>query len=792
MADMTSPSDHAGEIDLRALGRAVWRRRWRILVVTVVVAVATILVVGQMSPRYRSEARVLIQNHDSVYTSPGVPNPNAPQPATALDAQEIGSQVQLILSRDVALAVIRETGLTKVSEFNPSHVSLGTRILVLLGLARDPSRMSDEARTLLHYYDALNAYQLPNSHVVAIDFVSKDSELAAKIANAVAAQYLKLQQSAKQISTRQASTWLAGEIETLRGRVAEAEHEVENFRSHSDLFIGANNAPVSQQQLGELTSQLAAARSQEADAQAKAEQIRAAIKSDNLNETLGIANSDVIRGLVQQRALMSAALARDSMIYLPRHPVLQQQRAQLAGLDRQIRDEALKLARGYEADAKLAASRVGSLHRQIEAQQQVAATANEQDIKLRALQRDAKAERDLLDQYLARYRDAVARENLDALPPDASVISAAVAASAPYFPKPVPIVILVTMATLMMMVGITAAGELMRRSSEEVLPAWSNPRARRTSEIAEGGIADPALTSEPDRALDEEVRPAVEEREEARLQQRSEPPRAADDPSPPDGTLAADEASSSSPRPVSSAAAAAGIALLPGSEAAEILKRLRAPGESRRAVPVHIEAADTSVVGALAEKLAAGPLGPDAMDILLIGTGPEADPGMVALSLAGALARAGRKAVVIDVAGQSPALADAAPHDRHAALSDLVAGRAGFGEVIHPAPSSPAHIVPHGSGEALRPENWPRLDVVFDALGLSYDFVLVAGPATLDNDTTLARLARRCRAAVIVTTGDAESPVSQLAHHRLAAEGINDVVVLTTPPVAAASEANTA
>jgi Mrp family chromosome partitioning ATPase len=172
------------------------------------------------------------------------------------------------------------------------------------------------------------------------------------------------------------------------------------------------------------------------------------------------------------------------------------------------------------------------------------------------------------------------------------------------------------------------------------------------------------------------------------------------------------------------------------------------------------------------------------MDILLLGTGPHADAGAVALSLAGGLARAGRKAVVIDAAGRSGALAAAAPQSAHIGLGEVVAGSAGFGDAIHPDPNSLAHLVPRGVGDIMNAASWPRLDVVFDALGLTYDFVLAVGPTRIEDDPALSRLARRCRAAVLVSAGAAESPATQAAYQRLIGDGINDIVVLTTPPPA--------
>src|SRR5690606_17699478 len=191
--------------------------------------------------------------------------------------------------------------------------------------------------------------------------------------------------------------WLAGEIEKLRARVAEAESKAEDFRSKSNLFVGANNNSLSNQQLGEVTSQLAAARSQKADADAKAQLIRDMLRSGRPAEYGEIINSELIRRLNEQRVTLRAQLAEQSSTLLGNHPRIRELRAQIADLERQIRGEAERLVRALENDATIAGARVEQLTRNLDLLKRQASSTNEQDVHLRALEREAKAQRDLLE-----------------------------------------------------------------------------------------------------------------------------------------------------------------------------------------------------------------------------------------------------------------------------------------------------------------------------------------------------------------------------------------------------------
>jgi len=472
-----------GELDLSAIGRALWRSRWWILVPTLAVAAAAFVGVNLLTPRYQSEARILIEGRENVFLRPEAEKA-ADRAGAAVDQEAVTSQVQLALSRDLARQVIHELKLGERPEFDPvlRPDSPLLRILRVLGLAKDPLQMTAEERVLEAYYDRLTAYPVDKSRVIGIEFQSADPELAARVANAVAETYLGLDRAARQEQTRAAGRWLAGEIEVLRQKVAEAEAKVEDFRARSNLFVGTNNTSLSSQQLGEVNSQVASARSQKADAESRAQFIRELLKSGKSLESAEFVNSELIRRLSEQRVTLRAQLAEQSSTLLDLHPRIKELKAQIADLDQQIRGEAEKLVRSLENDARIAGGRVEQLTANLDQLKRQAASTNEQDIELRALEREAKAQRDLLESYLAKYREATARDSLTTMPSDVRIISRAAVSNTPYFPKKLPIVLIATLATLFIAVGAVTTGELLGS-------VGYRPLAGRAAPVA---IADPA------------------------------------------------------------------------------------------------------------------------------------------------------------------------------------------------------------------------------------------------------------------------------------------------------------
>src|SRR3984957_16831820 len=401
----------AGELDFPAIGQALSRKRNWIIIPTVLAAVLSITAVNMITPRYKSEVRILIDGRENVFLRP---NGERNDDRNSLDAEAVTSQVQLLLSRDLARDVIKKNKLAELPEFDPvlRGFSPLKSLLALIGIGRDPISLTPEERVLDAYYERFAAYAVDKSRVVVIEFQSRDPDLAAQVANSIADGYLVLQQGARRDQAKSAGQWLSGEIESLRKKVSDAESRVEDFRSKSSLFVGTNNTTLSNQQMGELNTQLNNARALKSDAESKARLIREMLQSGKPIEASEVVNSELIRRLSEQRVTLRAQLAEQSSTLLDNHPRIKELKAQLADLDRQLREEASKISRSLDNDARIAGGRVEGLSASLEQLKKQATSTNGQDVQLRALEREAKAQRDLLESYLAKYREANTRENI--------------------------------------------------------------------------------------------------------------------------------------------------------------------------------------------------------------------------------------------------------------------------------------------------------------------------------------------------------------------------------------------
>ena len=457
MAGVRNP-DQDLDIDIAVLFAGLARNWLRILVVALGVTAVAFMLASMATRHYKAETRILIETRESVFTRPETQRAADP----ILDEQGVTSQVEVISSSDILTRVARQLDLAALPEFEADgQVSLLDRLLVLTGLRSDPVALPPEERVLKVFREKLNVYRVESSRVIVVEFSSEDRDLAAAVPNAIADAYIQLQRDAKQQSNADATDWLEPEIADLRAKVKEAESKVATFRAQSDLLVGGNNSMLATQQLSELSSELSRVRANRASTEATARSMREALSQGASIDALpDVLASPLIQRLRESQVQLKADIADLSASLLDNHPRIRALRSQLADLDRQLRAEAQKIQSSLETEAESARLRERELVAELNKLKAESARVGEQEVELRALEREAAAQRDLLESYLARFREAISRKDRNYLPADARIFSRATVPGEPYFPKILPISGATFAAALILMVVATLLSEL--------------------------------------------------------------------------------------------------------------------------------------------------------------------------------------------------------------------------------------------------------------------------------------------------------------------------------------------
>ncbi len=433
----SSWSASSDDIEIIALLRAISRHKVPIALLAIAAGIITYVGLTFVTPKYSSEAKILIGREENSYKRPAALQ-NTSEWVFQTDRAAVASHVQMLQSRDLAVGVVKALNLKEDPEFkkNPESRSFWRKLLSLARHERLPTEVKQQERVIDAFLARLKVNQLRDSRVIAVSFRSRNPETAARVANKIVDFYLTWLQNIKLKQRKEASAWLSAQITQLTKKAESADIKVERFRSSSGLFEGRNNATLDVQQLSSLNSQLIIAKTLRTEAEARVDLIKKMLKEEgDVAAASDVLNSQLIQRLLEQRVRVQRVLAVMSTSLMPSHPRLIQLNSQLADLRQQIAQESRKIVSSLQNEAQIAGAREVSLQKALSAIKRSTVTSNESQIKLRALEREATAIKELLESYLARYRDASARSDKTSVRAFASIISRAHVSNTPFSPK---------------------------------------------------------------------------------------------------------------------------------------------------------------------------------------------------------------------------------------------------------------------------------------------------------------------------------------------------------------------
>jgi len=473
-----SPDD----IDIGAVWRSLWRALPKLILLSLALGGITYAVLSSFPPRYTSEAQIQV-------VVPKDGSDRSFESVTArLDKEAINTHLRGLMSPDLALQIISKEKLEKNPEFNdalraPSKLD---RILNSFDIG-GRREQSEQDRVLKAFYGRLEVYSPKESRIIGIRFTSSDPKLAADVANKVAETYRDLLATRSLSETDDAQKALQPKIDKLVKEVAAAEAAVEHFRAQANIFKGGpNNTGLNQQQLADLNAELTKAQAARSEADARAQSVREMVRAGNSESLPDVQRSPLIQNLVQQRVRVERQLAELSATLLPAHPRMRQLRADLDGLQRQIKSEVGKIVEGIEKSASIAASREAAVRQSLEQTKRQVVGTGEDEVQLRQLEAVAKSKRAELDRLQARFEANRVAVDRRAVPVEAQIVSLARPTSVPSFPKPLPYSVLAAMAALLFGIAITITRALFTA-------ARAGHPARDDAEIAAASPSAPAV-----------------------------------------------------------------------------------------------------------------------------------------------------------------------------------------------------------------------------------------------------------------------------------------------------------
>ncbi len=453
------------------LARLLWQRKIAIASAGLICACAAVMIGKSLTPKYSATAQLYVDPRELQLVDREL-TPRA-QDLSGL-AMVVESQARLITSNSVLLQVIQDTGLDKDPEFGGNAKSGLASLLGLIGI--DSKSASDAKLGQMAALEALirhiNVKKTDRTFIVDIDVWSYEPAKAAMLANAISRAYLAESKKSQASAARRATSDLSGRLKELQERLRNAENTLATYKAQNN-FVGTQDTLISDQQLSASNQRLAAARALTLDAQAKYDQIeasrRASTDAGAIPEAL---QSQTIANLRAQYAEARKRQAELTSELGPRHPALRQVEQQVNDLKRNISEEIDRFAQSARNDLTRARDYEASLNKALETQKRQSVQLSQASVRLRELEREVEASRDVYQSFLKRSRETEEQESLNTS--SARIIGEATVPQRRTFPPAMSMIAIVGF-----MLGAFAASAL-TVATNRLSPETSEPRPERS------------------------------------------------------------------------------------------------------------------------------------------------------------------------------------------------------------------------------------------------------------------------------------------------------------------------
>lgn len=408
----------------------IMRRKWWVIGSFLIIFLAATLYTFLRTPIYLSMAKLQITQD----------NP--------------GSQVSL----DDKMSVL--TGSSSLDDFKQTQYgilrsrSLAWRVIEALNLQehpdfkiireRNPDKTDTEITNKMKdlFLEKLELNPIKNSSLVEVYFQSPDKEMAQKVVNAIADEYMYLSIDRRNESYDLVRKWLDKQLQDMAAKVQKAQKKLYEFGQKSDIYTLDDNIRVSPgnnissgqsgnivyQKFMDLNILLTKAQAERLAKEAQFNQI----KAKGPNAPL-IVNHPLMASLRQELVAQQAKVSGMRKVYRGGHPEMQAEMANLAEIRGRLDAEVQRLQESVKADYEAAKRTEDLLEERFSAQKGKMAKLQNNLTDYQILKRDAQTNEQLYQALLSRVKEASIASTM--VPSNIAVIDPAELASGPYKPK---------------------------------------------------------------------------------------------------------------------------------------------------------------------------------------------------------------------------------------------------------------------------------------------------------------------------------------------------------------------
>ncbi len=439
-------------IDLAHYWHVVRRQLKKIVALSLVATIISVLVVLSLTPKYSATTTLLIESEEArilsieeVYGMSGN------------SSEYLLTQFEILKSRALAERVVKELNLVNVAEYNPAHSSNAKGFSIkemLLGESEPLTKEQILAKTVDSFWEKISISPVRKTQLVKISVESESAQLAAKASNAVATAYIQSQLEAKVGLTKQAVDWLSERMGGLKNRLNESEDKLQGFRDKNQLVDVKGVGTLIAKELDHITEKLVDARSNRLEFQSTYQQLQN-IKEINFESLSGlpvILRHPLVIKLRENESAAELKVAELSKRYGAKHPRMIAAQSDLLAVKNSMLVQMKRLASGIKNDFLTAQVQEKALEKALKKAKEEVTVINRTEFALSSYVREVKGNRTLYDTFLKRIRETSETGSLQTA--NARIVDPGVIPEKPVKPKKSLIVALVMIMSLMLGVAL--------------------------------------------------------------------------------------------------------------------------------------------------------------------------------------------------------------------------------------------------------------------------------------------------------------------------------------------------
>jgi polysaccharide biosynthesis transport protein len=399
------------DIHLTDYIKVLSRRRWIATTTFLLVVVTVAIYTFTATPIYEARVQMLIEAE----------NPNVVSFKEVIEQEKTTNdyyqtQYRILQSRALARRTLDQLRLW--DQFDPTKAPRGLSVRNAVGAVTNwlkPAKPAElpgaeetaaQSKSIDNFLSNLTIAPVRNSRLVNVEYASRQADLTALVANALARAYIEQSLEFKYTSSKEASDWLGQRLGEQRKAVEATEGALQRYREQNDAVSLEERQNIVVQKLADLNAAVTKAKTERIQKEAAYNQIRT-VQTDRL--ALDTIPAILSNQFLQQQKTELAELQRQQAQLSDklgdRHPDMVKARLAVQTAETRIQAEIVKIVQSLKNDYEAARFQEESLMHALDQQKQDALALNRKGIDYGSLQRDASSNRQIFEALMQRTKE---------------------------------------------------------------------------------------------------------------------------------------------------------------------------------------------------------------------------------------------------------------------------------------------------------------------------------------------------------------------------------------------------